>query len=96
MNKESYDLCDMCHRAKQTRNPFPNSETKTQRIFSLIHCDLWGPYHTRYMSGCCYFLYVVDDFSRAIWVYLLKDKSEACDKLINFCTMVKTQFDVTV
>ena len=29
MNKESCDLCDVCHRAKQTRNPFPNSETKT-------------------------------------------------------------------
>jgi len=48
------------------------------------------------MSGCYYFLYVVDDFTRAIWVYLLKDKSEACDKLINFCTMVKPQFDVTI
>ena len=66
------------------------------REFSLIHCDLWEPYPTRAMSGCYYFLYVVDDFTRAIWVYLLKDKSEACEKLINFCTMVKTQFDITV
>jgi len=38
----------------------------------------------------------VDGFSRALWVYLLKDKSEACEKLISFCAMVKTQFDVSV
>jgi len=48
------------------------------------------------MSSRYYFLCVVDDFSQAVWVYLLKDKSEACEKLINFCTMVKTQFDITV
>ena len=80
LNKESYELCDVFHRAKQTRNPFPNSNTKAQRPFSLVHCDLWGPYHTHSLSGCYYFLCVVDDFIRAVWVYLLKDKLEACEK----------------
>ncbi|KAJ0534271.1 putative RNA-directed DNA polymerase [Helianthus annuus] len=39
-----------------------------------------------------YFLTIVDDFSRAVWVYLIKHKSEASDCLMNFYKMVKTQF----
>ena len=39
---------------------------------------------------------VVDDFSYTVWAYLLKDKSEVCEKLISFCAMVITQFDASV
>ena len=27
INKESHELCDVCHMAKQTRNAFPNSNS---------------------------------------------------------------------
>ncbi|GJS85052.1 ribonuclease H-like domain-containing protein [Tanacetum coccineum] len=36
--------CDICHKAKQTREPFPLSEHKTTNIGDLVHLDLWGPY----------------------------------------------------
>ena len=94
LNKSLDECCDVCHCAKQTRSPFSLSNTKAQCPFSLIHCDLRGPYHTRSLSGCYYFLCAVDDYSHAIWVYLLKDKTETYDKLISFCSMVKTQFDI--
>lgn len=35
----------------------------------------------------------VDDFSWAMWTYLIKHKSDASDYLISFQRMVKTQFD---
>ena len=38
----------------------------------------------------------MDDFSRVVWVYLLKDKLEMCEKVISFCAMVKSQFDAFV
>ena len=71
LNKELLNCCDVCHRAKQTRNRFPLSETRASKPFELIHRDLWGKYHTPSLSGCQYFLCIVDDFSRATWVYLL-------------------------
>ncbi|GKA69276.1 ribonuclease H-like domain-containing protein [Tanacetum coccineum] len=35
--------CDICHKAKQTREPFLSSDHQTTEIGELIHLDLWGP-----------------------------------------------------
>ena len=97
LHKELCDCCDVCHRAKQTRNSFSLSNSKAIRPFGLIHCDLWGRYHTPSYSGCHYFLCIVDDYSRAMWVFLLKDKSETYKCLVNFWDCkVKTQFDFQI
>jgi len=94
LNKDSYELCDVCHWAKYTRNPFPHSKSKAQRSFFVIHYDLWEPYHTCSLSGCYYFC--VLRMTLLVPIYLLKDMFEACTKLINFCNIVKTQFNTTV
>lgn len=88
--------CDICLRAKQTRLSFPISENKTKRIFDLIHCDLWGPYRTPTHSGARYFLTIVDDYSRGVWLYLLNEKSEAPNVLKNFIAMTERQFETQV
>jgi len=33
-------VCDVCLRAKQTRDKFPANDNKTSESFPLIHCDL--------------------------------------------------------
>jgi len=38
----------------------------------------------------------LDDYSRATWVYLFKDKTEVYEKLIGVCSMVNTQFELQV
>ncbi|CAH9124411.1 unnamed protein product, partial [Cuscuta epithymum] len=57
--------CDVCFRAKQTRDSFPTSLNKTHEPFELVHCDLWGPYNTPSSCGARHFLTIVDDYSRA-------------------------------
>ena len=88
--------CDVCLRAKQTRSPFPTSINKTTRVFELVHSDLWGPYRSVSHSGARYFLTIVDDYSRSVWVHLLNDKTEAPTCLKNFFVMVNTQFQTNV
>jgi len=66
LNKTFDECCDVCHCAKQTWNSFSLSSSKVHRLFSLIHWDLWGPYHILSLNGCCYFLCIVDDFNRAV------------------------------
>ena len=83
-------------RAKQTRMSFPISENKALNCFDLIHCDIWGPYHVKSFCGAHYFLSIVDDASRGVWIYLMKEKSEASQLLRDFCTMAKTQFGAQV
>ncbi|GJX14641.1 ALP1-like protein isoform X1 [Tanacetum coccineum] len=36
--------CDICHKAKQIREPFHFSDHQTTTIGELIHLDLWDPY----------------------------------------------------
>ncbi|CAH9138265.1 unnamed protein product [Cuscuta epithymum] len=94
--QQNSSFCDPCLRAKQTRLPFPNSTSKSTCCFELIHCDIWGSYRCDSTSGARYFLSIVDDFSRGVWVYLMKSKSEVCQKLIHFCNMIETQFEKRV
>lgn len=82
--------CDACHRSKQCMITFPLSTNKANKIFEFIHCDLWGKYNTRSHNGSHYFLTIVDDYFHATWVYLLKDKTETTNHLINFRRMVAT------
>lgn len=88
--------CDICFRAKQTRKVFPESFNKATASFALIHCDVWGPYRTPSSCGAVYFLTIVDDFSRAVWTYLMLAKSEVPSLLQNFCTMSERQFEKQV
>ena len=57
-----------------------------------MHCDLWGPYREPSTNGSRYFLTIVDDFSRAVWMILLLEKSEAPNALKTFCAFVTRQF----
>ena len=61
-----------------------NSLLVTAKRFEIIHCDLWGKYHTPSSCGAIYFLILVDDYSRAVWVYLLFDKPRFIRCLVHF------------
>lgn len=39
-NVEHMKSCDICHRAKQHRKPFPLSNHKSSTLFELIHVDV--------------------------------------------------------
>ncbi|CAH9142240.1 unnamed protein product [Cuscuta epithymum] len=57
----------------------------------MIHCDLWGPYKSPSSCGARQFLTIVDDYSRAVWVYLLLDKREVFKMFLSFVAMVERQ-----
>ncbi|CAM8965547.1 unnamed protein product [Rhodiola kirilowii] len=90
--KEICKHCPPCHFAKQSKLQFPSSTHLSENIFDMIHCDIWGPFNVPTMSGCKYFLTIVDDKSRCTWTYLLKAKSEVPTLIIQFFELVTTQF----
>jgi hypothetical protein len=89
-------VCDTCQRAKQTREKFPLNNHKASNTFDLIHCDLWGAYRTPSSCGASYFLTIVDDCSRAVWIFLLVDKKQVSKTLTNFFAMVERQYNKRV
>ncbi|GKA90962.1 ribonuclease H-like domain-containing protein [Tanacetum coccineum] len=47
----SVSICETCHMAKQTREPFPLSDHKSVKPGELVHLDLWGPYRVSSKEG---------------------------------------------
>ena len=84
--------CDICFQSKQTRELFSESSNKSLGSFDLIHTDLWGPYRVPSSCGAVYFLTIVDDYSRAVWIHLLLEKSEVKTVLPNFISLASRQF----
>ncbi|CAN1266422.1 Retrovirus-related Pol polyprotein from transposon TNT 1-94 [Linum perenne] len=88
--------CSVCHLAKQKHLPFPSSSSHASVAFELVHMDIWGPFGTPTYDGFSYFLTIVDDFSRCVWIYLMHNKGETRSLIESFCTMVATHFSSPV
>ncbi|KAI3521421.1 hypothetical protein L1887_10887 [Cichorium endivia] len=96
LGNDRLSLCEVCHKAKQTREPFPLSSHKSSSLGDLVHLDVWGPYRVSTRDGFKYFLTVVDDYTRAVWVYLLRTKDEVFENIVVFFNMIKLQFSKSV
>jgi hypothetical protein len=59
-------------------------------VVILIHADLCGQISPQTVGGKSYFLLVVDDFSRFMWIELLKTKDEA----LHFLKKIKQRAEV--
>ncbi|GJV84867.1 ribonuclease H-like domain-containing protein [Tanacetum coccineum] len=93
-DKSDKDLCcEVCQRAKQTREPFPLSDHVSSSLGELVHLDLWGPYRVTSSEGYKYFLTIVDDYTRAVWVYLIKSKDEVSHFITVFYNLIENQFN---
>ena len=42
----------------------------------MVHSDVWGPAPVASYAGNKYFVTFIDDFSRKVWVFAIKEKSE--------------------
>ncbi|XP_071713293.1 uncharacterized protein [Rutidosis leptorrhynchoides] len=85
--------CEICLKAKQTRDVFPLSEHKTKDLGDLLHLDLWRPYRVTSRKGFRFFLTVVDDYTRVVWVYMLKTKNEVFENLSELISLIQNQFN---
>ena len=76
--KHGGELCDSCLAGKQRRLPFPKAaKFHTKDALELVHGDLCGPIMLATNDGRRYFLLLVDDCSRYMWLQLLTSKDEA-------------------
>ncbi|KAI3523596.1 hypothetical protein L1887_01838 [Cichorium endivia] len=84
--------CEGCLVGKQTRSSFPtHTNYRAKKRLELIHGDLCGPVSPPTPSGNRYFMLLVDDYSRVMWVYLLKTKDEAFQVFKNFRNLVENE-----
>lgn len=71
-------VCDTYVTTKQRWRPFPAAtEYRAQQQLELVHGDLCGPVSPATPGGNRYFLLLVDDATRFMWVVLLPSKDAA-------------------
>lgn len=84
-------FCKYCVMGKQTRVQFTISTNKSKGTLDYIHSDVCGPSDVVSIGGFRYFVTFIDDYSRKVWVYYLKEKSEVFEKFKEWKAMVENQ-----
>jgi hypothetical protein len=77
-------ICKGCALGKNIKKPFPRSNNKSKEILDLIHSDAFGLMLVKYLGGYSYYVNFIYDYSRNIWLYLLKTKYEVFNKFQEF------------
>lgn len=86
-------LCEHYVLGKQTKVSFGTAVHKTKGILEYVHSDIWGPSRKKFLSGSNYFVSIVDNFSRRVWVYTMKSKDEVLSKFVTWKKEMKTKTD---
>ncbi|CAI7932441.1 unnamed protein product [Closterium sp. NIES-54] len=68
--------CPTCIETKFTKFSFSTCTGPAKAPLMLVHMDVVGPTRAPSLSSIRYFLTIVDDHMRAVWVYPLKTKGE--------------------
>ncbi|CAJ2647891.1 unnamed protein product [Trifolium pratense] len=85
-------LCEGCFVSKQRRNSFKSSVySRSKQPLDVVHSDVCGAIEVPTLGGSRYFMTCVDEFTRKVWIYLLKEKSEVFSMFKNFCVLAERQ-----
>ncbi|KMQ91985.1 gag-pol polyprotein [Lasius niger] len=85
--------CVICCKGKQHRQPHPSVNKRTKQVLELLHMDLCGPMENTSLGGSRYFMTIVDDHSRKIFIYFLEKKSQALECFEDFKKEAENQME---
>ena len=68
--------CPTCLECKFSKFPFEKARGGRREPLAFVHMDVVDPRYGPSLDGCHYFLTIVDDFTRAVWAYPLKNKGD--------------------
>ena len=71
--------------------PYEDSTYRAKELLELVYSDVFGPIKQPSISGFRYMIIFIDDFSRYVWVYFMKEKLEALSKFMEFKKKVEKE-----
>ena len=57
---------------KHHRSPFRTGGRRAKELLELVHIDTCGKMNLTSLGGAQYFLMLIDDETRYVWVYFLR------------------------
>ncbi|KAH9744862.1 hypothetical protein KPL70_003863 [Citrus sinensis] len=88
---QQLEFCENCIFGKSHRSKFNKGEHMSKQVLDYAHTDLWGPAQVPSLSGGRYFMSLIDDYSRKVWIYILKTKDQALEKFKVWKSLVENQ-----
>ncbi|CAI7796963.1 unnamed protein product [Closterium sp. NIES-53] len=83
--------CVPCVEGRQRAAPHSSSFPPTEAPLQTLHINVWGPARVRGQGHECYFLLVVDNYSRYTTVFPLRSKGEVPEVLIDWIRGARRQ-----
>ena len=93
LNVQEDTICASCQYVKAHQLPYEDSEYRAKEPLELVHSDVFSPMKQPSISGFRYMITFINDFLRYIWVYFIKEKSEALSKFKEFKETVEKEVD---
>ena len=91
------DFCEHCIMGKSKKLSFNVGKHEAEDALNYVHADLWGSSSvSSSLSGKQYFLSIIDDRTRKVWIYFLKTKDETFDRFCEWKELVENQVDKRV
>ena len=77
----SLEFYESCMLGKLHKLKFAKATHTSKGILEYVHSELWGSSYLPFsLNGSRYFMSIVDDYFRRVWVYFLKHKSKVFEK----------------
>ena len=77
---------------KETRRPFQtNMKMRAKECLVVVYSEVCGPFEVPSLGGNKYFITFVDEYSRMIWMYVIKMKSAAFEFFLRFKANVERE-----
>lgn len=92
---EKLEPCEDCLLEKSKKLNFPAGKHTSTSPLDYVHSDLWGPSLVKSLGGGKYYMSIIDDWSRKVWVCILKEKCDAYDTFRAWCKEMERDKGVT-
>jgi 5'-3' exoribonuclease 2 len=86
-------FCEHCIFRKHKRVKFNTAVHTTKGTLDYVHADLWGPSCKPSYGGARYMLTIIDDYSRKVWPYFLKNKDDTFAAFKDWKVMIERKTD---
>jgi hypothetical protein len=69
-----FEFCEHCVYGKKNQVRFPSNARREKGILQLVYIDVFGPVPILLLEKSMYYVSFIDEFSRNIWIYFLRNK----------------------
>ncbi|KAE8665979.1 tir-nbs resistance protein [Hibiscus syriacus] len=84
LDVRTHTVCAGFQYGKAHQLPYDESKFKAKEPLELVHSDVFRPVKQQSISGMRYMVAFIDDFSRYVWVFFMKEKSDTFSKFKEF------------